>query len=336
MPVTVNGISCTLAGGVRETTQTTGTGTYSLDGAATVDGITYRTGVAAIGSGTTSVWTARLGSSFETFIGTVTAGTPAMLTRSTILESSNANNAVSWGAGVKDIFIDAAAAVFHSLQSTMDTTLFASVKVTVRTTTGTFTKDAKCLQARVRIVGAGGGGGGTTATDGTESASGAGGGGGEYAEGYFTSATIGASQTVTIGAGGTAASGANGGTGGTTSFGALMTALGGSGGEVGTGTSLNATEAGGAGGSGGTGGSFRVAGSDGGNGSVRAGVQGADGYGGASLLSGERAAFTAQGGSTGKLYGGGGSGASSNISTAARTGGVGGTGICIIEEYLSR
>lgn len=118
MPITVNGISCILAGGVRETADATGTGTYNLRGARTVDGITYRTVVAGIGSGNRSTFTARLGSSFETFIGTVTAGTPAQLTRDQILESSNSNNAVNWGVSdTLDLILDAAAAAFHSLQA---------------------------------------------------------------------------------------------------------------------------------------------------------------------------------------------------------------------------
>ena len=65
MPITVNGISAILADGIRETTQTTGTGTYSLDGASTVEGITYRTFVAGVGSGNSTVYTCRTGSQFE-------------------------------------------------------------------------------------------------------------------------------------------------------------------------------------------------------------------------------------------------------------------------------
>jgi hypothetical protein len=119
MPVTVSGISCTLAGGIRETTQTTSTGTYQVDGAATVDGITYRT-FASVLNGLNTVYTVRLGSQFETAIGLVTSGAPSTISRTQILESSSGGAAVNWGAGTKDIFCDQAAGVAHSLQSSID------------------------------------------------------------------------------------------------------------------------------------------------------------------------------------------------------------------------
>ena len=65
-------------------------------------------------------------------IGTVTSGAPATLTRSVIHKSSNANNAVSWGAGVKSIFIDCTSDVFHSQQAQLDNAL-ARVKTTTFT-----------------------------------------------------------------------------------------------------------------------------------------------------------------------------------------------------------
>lgn len=333
MPVNVNGIPCTLAGGVRETTQTTGTGTYSLDGAATVSGITYRTFVAGVGSGTVTVYTARVGSQFETGVGTVASGAPATITRSSILESSNGNNAVSWGAGVKDIMIDAPAALFHSLQASVDAGTFVNrVVSTVRTTTGTFTRDADCMFARVQIVAGGGAGGGTAITGPVSHAEGGGGGGGEYAEGWFTAAQIGTSQLVTIGAGGTGVSGANGNTGGTTSFGSLMTAIGGSGGVFGPSTPDNGQSDGGSGGTGGAGGSFRVRGSRGGMGTVRAALWQGTGTGGGSVLGGG-VSSSGEVPVTGGLYGGGGSGNSESQSQAAGPGGAGAAGICIVIEF---
>lgn len=330
MPVNVNGIPCTLAGGVREITQTTGTGTYTLDGAATVSGITYRTFVAGVGSGTVTVYTARLGSQFETGIGTTGAGT---ITRASILESSNGNNAVSWGAGVKDIMLDAPAALFHSLQASVDAGTYVNrVVSTVRTTTGTFTRDGDCMFARVQIVAGGGAGGGAQSTSSVQHSEGGGGGGGEYAEGWFTAAQIGTSLTVTIGAGGTGVSGGNGNNGGTTSFGSLMTALGGAGGDVGPATDSSNQNEGGLGGSGGAGGTFRIRGDRGGMGAVRAGAWQGQCLGGASHLSG--AANTASGAvTTGQLYGGGGEGASNAISQTNGPGGAGAAGICIVIEF---
>lgn len=178
MPINVNGFSCTLADGVRETTQTTGTGTYSLDGAATVDGVTYETFIAGLGDGVRTVYTARLGSDRESGIGTITAGAPDSLTRDSILSSTNGGNAVNWGPGVKDIMCAPVVAMLHSLQDQIDTVPVAATKTTVRTTSGTFTTDAKCLYAWVRIVGGGGGGGGTPATGAGQHSEGGGGGGG--------------------------------------------------------------------------------------------------------------------------------------------------------------
>lgn len=116
MPVIVSGFEVHLADRVRETTQTTGTGSYSLDGAATG----RRTFVAGIGNGNLAAYTAAMGSNWEVGLGTVTAGAPATLSRDVILSSSNSGNAVNWGAGVKDIFVDVAAAVFDSLQAYID------------------------------------------------------------------------------------------------------------------------------------------------------------------------------------------------------------------------
>jgi hypothetical protein len=91
---------------VRETTTTTGTGTYSLGGAATG----FRTFVAGVASTSVVVYTAEDGTNWEVGEGTVTSGSPDTLSRTTILSSSNAGAAVSWAAGTKNIFLDAAAA----------------------------------------------------------------------------------------------------------------------------------------------------------------------------------------------------------------------------------
>lgn len=334
MPVNVNGISCILAGGVREFTDTTGTGTYSLRGVITADNITYRTVVAGIGSGNTSVFTARLGAQFETFIGTVTSGTPAQLTRSQILESSNGGSAVNWGVGDKDLILDAAAAVYHSLQLQIDTVPVVRTKETIFTASGTLTTDADTLFAWIRIVGGGGAGGGCDTTVAGTASEGGGGGGGEYAEGKFTAAQLGASKTVTIGAGGTGVSNGTGNTGGTTNFGSgLLTALGGTGGQTMPDTNIADYSVAGAGGTGGTGGFFRRPGSPGSRGVVIAGGRFLrTSRGGASQLSGESVQTGTQ--NIGSLYGGGGSGAVASDGGGAAAGGAGAPGICIVVEYL--
>ena len=84
---------------VRETTATTGTGTYTLDGA--TGGFES---FASVGDGNTTYYVCTDGTDFEIGIGTYTAS-GTTLARTTILESSNSDNAVNWSAGNKDIFV---------------------------------------------------------------------------------------------------------------------------------------------------------------------------------------------------------------------------------------
>lgn len=82
---------------VKESSTTTGTGTYTLAGAETG----FQT-FAAIGDGNTTYYAATAvdGSGYEVGIGTYTAS-GTTLARTTILASSNSDNAVSWGSGEK-------------------------------------------------------------------------------------------------------------------------------------------------------------------------------------------------------------------------------------------
>jgi len=84
---------------VRETTNTTGTGTYTLAGA-----VTGFQSFAVIGNGNTTYYAASDGTNWEVGIGTYTSS-GTTLARTTILESSNSGSAVNWGAGAKDIFV---------------------------------------------------------------------------------------------------------------------------------------------------------------------------------------------------------------------------------------
>ena len=84
---------------VQETTTTTGTGTYTLAGAK--DGFQS---FAAVGDGNTTYYACTDGTDYEVGIGTYTA-TGTTLARTTIIDSSNSDLAVSWGAGSKDIFV---------------------------------------------------------------------------------------------------------------------------------------------------------------------------------------------------------------------------------------
>ncbi len=88
---------------VRETTVTTGTGTVSLQGA--VPG--FQTFVSAIGDNNTTYYAIvhRTADEWELGVGTVDDQTTDTLARTTVLSSSNSDSAVSFSAGVKDVFV---------------------------------------------------------------------------------------------------------------------------------------------------------------------------------------------------------------------------------------
>lgn len=85
---------------VKETTTTTSTGTYSLAGAVTG----FQTFVAGISDTEETWYCCTDGTDWEIGIGTVTDASPDTLARTQVVNSSNSNNAVDWGAGDKDIF----------------------------------------------------------------------------------------------------------------------------------------------------------------------------------------------------------------------------------------
>jgi len=88
----------------KETTSTTGTGTYSLAGAAS--GGPFRTFVAGVGNGASNIpYYCSDDDDFEHGYGTITDGSPDTLTRDSVEESSNGDAAVNWGAGTRNIYI---------------------------------------------------------------------------------------------------------------------------------------------------------------------------------------------------------------------------------------
>lgn len=216
---------------------------------------------------------------------------------------------------------------------------FTSITVQVFTSSGTYTPTSGMLYCTIECVGGGGGGGGCTTTTGFNVSIGGGGGGGGYARKTVAAATIGASQTVTIGAAGSAgaSAGGTGGTGGTTSLGSICVATGGVGG-TGAGNNNNSVAVGGAGGAGTTG-DFLASG---GPGVVGFGISvglGFTGAGGNSIFGGGPVAAYVTGtysvaGTNGTVYGGGGSGGGSGSTGTGTAGGTGAKGIVIVTEYI--
>ena len=84
---------------VKETSTTTGTGTYSLAGA--VAG--FRTFVAGLGTGNRCTYCVEDGTNWEINEGTITDAAPDTLTRDLLLASST-GSAISWGAGTRNLF----------------------------------------------------------------------------------------------------------------------------------------------------------------------------------------------------------------------------------------
>ena len=87
---------------VKESSTTTGTGTFDLDGV--VSG--FEGFVAGIGTGNTTYYTIfnQGTTEWEVGVGTVTDATPDTLARTTIISSSNSDSAVNFTSGTKDVF----------------------------------------------------------------------------------------------------------------------------------------------------------------------------------------------------------------------------------------
>lgn len=219
--------------------------------------------------------------------------------------------------------------------------LDAPLSVTLITASGTWNKPAGLVYARIVSIGGGGGGGGIDLGT-ASSAAGGGGGSGGYSESLIAAATLGATETVTIGAGGAGGvtggpAGQDGVAGGDTSFGAHVIAKGGLGG-LGTVTNLD-TMTGGNGGVGSSGtGQVKIDGSDGDsgllvNGQWVLGGRGAGPHAGASRKGPILAATGAATGNAGKNYGGGGSGASAFTNSTSIAGGAGAAGVIVVVAY---
>ncbi len=235
-----------------------------------------------------------------------------------VLQASNATNA-SWvtlsggGGGITKVFVQK----------------YLTAGAT------TYTPTAGLKYAVVELVGGGGRGGDAPAVGSGTSSVGGGGGSGGYSRSEFSSATIGASQTVTVGAGGDDTTP----TGGSTTFGVLLTAGGGNIGQSNnTGTAL-----GNHGAYGGTGGTGTISnGSRGDTGVIHVAItthhyarggNGADsvfGDGGRSFV---RGSLNSLAGAFGSGGGGGTNPVGSQWSASGDPGKAGGAGLCIITEF---
>lgn len=208
---------------------------------------------------------------------------------------------------------------------------FSSVVSRVYTSNDTYTPTTGMEYCIVECVGGGGGGGGTAS--GTDNNA-PGGGAGGYCRAVLDAATVGASQIVTIGAGGAGAANASasGTTGGNTTFGAILTANGGTGGGLLSAGNRDAGVGGTA-----SGGDINITGMQGGNytnSKLPSGIGGSTIYG-----AGGGNSFTnntgGEAGKNGSGYGSGGSGALSGSAAGDLAGGDGASGIVIITEYVS-
>ena len=87
---------------VKESSTTTGTGTFDLDGV--VSG--FEGFVAGIGDGNTTYYTIfnQGTTEWEVGVGTLTDATPDTLARTTVISSSNGDAAVNFTSGTKDVF----------------------------------------------------------------------------------------------------------------------------------------------------------------------------------------------------------------------------------------
>ena len=132
---------------VKETSTTTGTGTFNLAGAETG----YESFVSGVGTGNTTYYAIELNSAgeWEVGIGTVTSGSPDTLSRDTIISSSNSDAAVTFSAGTKNVFCTLPAK--KTISPVMDATTF--VVTHASTITEDQTLDSGVLAGPVSITG---------------------------------------------------------------------------------------------------------------------------------------------------------------------------------------
>lgn len=212
-----------------------------------------------------------------------------------------------------------------------------SIRVFTSLTPASYTPTANTKYVIVECQAGGGGSGGVGAPGVGQIAVSGGGGGGGYARKFLTVAAA-TGQTMTIGAGGVAGTNApgDGGTGGTTSFGALCVATGGTGNVGVAAATLDFTLRGEGAGFGGIGttGDLLIRGTPGyfGCGSSVSGQRGSGAGGGSYFGSGGQT--SSQIGNAGGQYGGGASGSGAVNGSGAIAGAAGAQGVIVVTEFI--
>lgn len=216
--------------------------------------------------------------------------------------------------------------------------VLTSIALQAFTASGTYTPTTGMKFCLVISTGGGGGGGGADCSDASAQAAGSGGSGAGTCIELFSAATIGASQTVTIGTGGTpgANTGTNGGNGGNTTFGALHTAGGGLGG-TGVVTASDSYSLGVAGGTA-TGGLLNISGQRSphaiGTGGIAYSSAGGGSFWGGGAPRVYSGATPGTRGIDADVFGAGGSGGAALNATGGAAGGAGKDGVVLVIEFI--
>jgi hypothetical protein len=136
---------------VKETTTTTGTGTYTLAGA--VSG--FETFTANLSNSDTTYYVCTDNTDFEVGLGTFTSS-GTTLARTTILASSNSNNEVNWSSGTRSIFMTYPAdkAVFEDASNNINGTFVGNITGNVTgNTSGTAATVTGAAQTNITSLG---------------------------------------------------------------------------------------------------------------------------------------------------------------------------------------
>ncbi len=279
----------------------------------------------------------------KTFIAGITGSTPTSGNTPQVTVTDNAGNVSVISSGTSGYVLTSNGSATPSFQAASGGSGFTSINVQTFSSSGTYTPTSGMAYCIIEAFGGGGGGGGSGYS--TSNMNSGGGGSGGAGRLVASAATIGASQSVTVGTGGSGGTGGNGGTltnptngssGGTSSVGSLISCTGGGGGIGGTSTVSSGGSMGVASGTGVIV-TLQEAGEVGFNVSTTIAVGGAGGD--TNFASGGQPTVNVTGstttGANGSLGGGGGGGASGQIPGGmSANGGNGGAGYIVITEYI--